>query len=254
MLTKRKMTVIGLLVVLPVLVFAFGTQEQSDAESMDRQVEPQQASPQAAAGADTLPLQQAFGLPVASQDGTVQGRIQDFVFDQSGAIRYLVIGFQREAQNQPDRQGAAAPQADQAARPRASGAEARLVPAFRMTFEGQQAVVRLTSEEIQGLPALENGNLPEDIREQNLILGSLLLSDWSVVGQNGEEIGRVGDVLLNLTGKRWVSLAVSPSGILGLSEPLYEVPAGAVTQVNAPQQILVLDIAAGELQQFAGFD
>lgn len=280
----RKTIVLVLILALPAFLFAFGTQESGEqaGEQAEQQAEQpadqetaQQPADQAAQPADqqmaaaaNLRLEDAIGMTAASEDGSVQGQIQDFVFSSAGDISHVVISFQpagaaagEETQPaQPADQGEVAQAeqpADQAAQPaqpadqQMAAAGAYLVPADRVTFEADRAVVQVTQDEIQSLPAMQDGNLPQDVA-QGSILGSQL-SNWNVVGQQGEEIGQVQGAMLNLAEKRWEYLAVAPAGVLGLSEQYYAVPADAVSEINPDQSQIMLSVTADQFGQYMGF-
>jgi sporulation protein YlmC with PRC-barrel domain len=272
----RKTIVLVLILALPAFLFAFGTQESGEqageqAEQPAEQPADQEAAQQPAdqatqpaeqaqppaeqqmAAATNLRLEDAIGMTAASEDGSVQGQIQDFVFSSAGDISHVVISFQPAgaaagAEAQP------AQPADQAAQPadqQAVAAGAQLVTADRVTFEADRAVVQVTQDEIQSLPSMQDGALPQDVA-QGSILGSQL-SNWSVVGQQGEEIGQVQGAMLNLAEKRWEYLAVAPAGVLGLAEQYYAVPADAISEINPDQSQITLSIAADQFGQYTGF-
>lgn len=263
MLFKRKATILALLLVIPVLLFAFGTQEQEAQQPAEEAEQPaaqaeqpaeqaQQPAEQQMAAANVR-LQEAIGMTAASQDGSVQGTIQDFVFSSDGSISHVAISFQPAGAAAPAEQAPAEQPAEQAPaeQPMAAG-EIRLVTADKVTFEAQQAVLQVTQDEIQGLPTMQAGSLPQDLAGQNMVLGSQL-SNWSVVGQNGEELGQVADAMLNLSDKRWEYLAVTPAGVLGLAEQYYAVPADAVSQIDPAQSRITLNVTPDQFGQYQGF-
>lgn len=190
-------------------------------------VPPNQAAPP---GAAQDPTQAPGQEPDAAQDGTAQDRA---------------------AQPAP---GTAVPGAVAPALVR------HLVPIERATFGGPDQITSLdlNAEELEGLPVLpEADGLPADIgdggAEARHILGTRL-RDFTFVDSQGEQIGGVDDIVLDLEQHRVAYIALATGGFLGLGQALHAIPMDAVTELNTEEEQIVVGISREQLDEREGFD
>ncbi len=267
-MTRHKMfAVLIVLAALPAFLFA---QQAAD-----------QQGPPSGAGAAQDQLNRKFSDLVKTnaqdQSGDLRVDIHDVVFTNDGRITHLVVSLagnvqdQRQApvgqtQNDGTQAGQAeAPgygtnpsAADQTAA--GTGGDNRyLVPVDRFTFgtAEQAIVVKLSRQELQGLPTLQNGLLPADLGQaggqaQHLLASSV--KDYKVFSRENQNLGGVNDLMLDLKGQKVAYIALAAGGVLGIGEKLYAVPLSAVSRLDTDQKTVVVDISETQLKANPGFD
>lgn len=75
----------------------------------------------------------------------------------------------------------------------------------------------------------------------------------SVVNPQGEELGKIEEVMLDVDGERIAYAVVSFGGFLGMGDKLFAVPWGAL-RVDAEKECLVLNTSKERLEEAPGFD
>jgi sporulation protein YlmC with PRC-barrel domain len=119
------------------------------------------------------------------------------------------------------------------------------------------ASLDLSAEELRDQPALTDGELPATIAgaegEAQHILGTRL-RDYTFVNPQGEKVGSVDDLMLDLQQHRVIYLALASGGLLGSGVKLLTVPMGAITEWNRDEQRVVVDFSKEQVEQAEGFD
>jgi sporulation protein YlmC with PRC-barrel domain len=203
MYSFKKMSALALLLVIPAMLFAFGSAEDQ-AETVEQPVEQAQAADQPAA--DQPPAGQAMsagdqymhrlsdlvGSEWANEAGDFQGSIEDAVITTDGNITHLVVSVseaegeaaaveQAPADGQvasgdqaaapgtvPAEPGAPAATADQEVAQAEVQGDRYLVPVDRFTFGAtadQRTVANFTQDELTGFDRIEDDQLPATISE-----------------------------------------------------------------------------------------
>lgn len=74
-----------------------------------------------------------------------------------------------------------------------------------------------------------------------------------VVGKAGKELGKVEEVMLNLTTGTITYLVLSTGGILGIGDKFFAIPLERLT-FDAEERVFYLDIDRRKLKKMRGFD
>lgn len=189
-----------------------------------------QETPPAEQAGMTARLDDIMSMQVASQDGSVQATISDLVLSAAGDIAHFAIQTQ--------------------------DGQTYVVPADQITVEGEQVTLQAGQDQLQQFPTMEGDQLPEEVAmaedgTQNILANQL--QGASLVAQDGQELGQVEGAMFNLQELRVEYLGVAPSGVLGLSQPLYAVPPDAIQEINAEQGQITANIGADQFGQYQGF-
>jgi sporulation protein YlmC with PRC-barrel domain len=86
-----------------------------------------------------------------------------------------------------------------------------------------------------------------DLMAATLIIGS------KVKGKNGKVVGKVEEIILDLTSDSISYLVVSSGGMLGIGDKFFAVPLSALT-IDPEERTFYLDVSKRELKRHAGFD
>jgi sporulation protein YlmC with PRC-barrel domain len=176
-----------------------------------------------------------------NRTGGIEGEVEDAVITMGGAVTHLVIRV-TEAGERLD-----------------LDRERFLIPIDRMAAgaaENALVILDLDPRELLDLPVLDDGELPGELAARldsvQPILGRDLL-DFAFIDAEGEKVGDVKDIVLNLTARRVMYLALSRSGFLGLGESLFAIPLEAVTSVDLNDRQLILGFTGNRLEERRGF-
>jgi sporulation protein YlmC with PRC-barrel domain len=108
--------------------------------------------------------------------------------------------------------------------------------------QGQQQGARI----VQRQPEQRSGPGPE-------VMAADTLQGDEVVNPQGEKLGKIEDIMLDVGSARIAYAVLSFGGILGIGEKLFAIPWSALT-LDTVQQCFVLDIAPDQLKNAPGFD
>jgi hypothetical protein len=85
------------------------------------------------------------------------------------------------------------------------------------------------------------------------ILAASTLAGNAVVNTQGEDLGKITEIMIDVTGG-WIAYAVlSSGGLLGIGDKLHAIPWAALL-LDVERQRFVLDVDAERLKQAPGFD
>lgn len=251
-------------------------QAGQEAEQAVEQATQQDQPP--AGGMTVRRLDELAGTPIASQDGEVEGSIQDVVITSQGDLTHLVVEVaQAPAEGEaPAEQAPPAEEAPAEEAPPAGEAPAEpegqaqtavpavdqyLVPFDSVTFgqPNQAATLDMGLQDLQAQPALQDGRLPAEIsaaadQEQVRYLLGSEVEGYTFIGQDGEEIGEVEGIMLDLAQARVSYLALATGGFLGLGEKLITVPVDSITEWNLDEERLLTSLTNEQIDQAEGFD
>jgi sporulation protein YlmC with PRC-barrel domain len=219
MTRHRLFTVMILFLAAPALMFA------QQAQQPVQPAVPGQEQP----GQEAMRVQDLMGMQVASQDQSLQGTGDDFVFSQQGDLTHLVVSFLQQAEV----------------------GQRYLVPAEQVSMEEQQIIVQVTEQELAQLDTIEADQLPQELAQEHFL--ATRLQEYSVTGTDGQELGRIEGAMVNLQQMRLEYMAVSPAGELGLAEQLYAVSPEHIEQIDAQQNRITLSVGRQEFEQLQGF-
>jgi sporulation protein YlmC with PRC-barrel domain len=104
----------------------------------------------------------------------------------------------------------------------------------------------LHSDKFVGEPAAGRGPGPE-------VMGASTLSGDSVVDRNGESLGEIKEIMVDVPTGRVAYAVLSFGGFLGMGDKLFAVPWSALT-LDADQKQFVLDVDRSRLKDAPGFD
>jgi len=85
------------------------------------------------------------------------------------------------------------------------------------------------------------------------VMGAGTLTGDDVVNRQGEKLGRVEEIMLDVPTGRIAYAVLSSGGFLGIGDKLFAIPWGALT-LDPENRCFVLDIAKERLEQAPGFD
>ncbi len=176
-----------------------------------------------------------------SRTGGISGRVRDVVFAPDGTIASLVVRVTEVGQGLriDDRDF--------------------LIPIQRMTAgfgENDLVILDLTTRDLLDLPYLQNGRLPLPIAGQATgpsILGRDLL-DYSFIGAQGQGLGGVRDVVLNLPERRVAYLAMDQGGFLGIGQRLFAIPLGSIVSIDSRARQLIVSISRDQMRDLPTID
>lgn len=92
-----------------------------------------------------------------------------------------------------------------------------------------------------------NANRPVQILTATSIIGD------KVINREGEDIGEISDIMINILDGNIEYLIIEFGGFLGVGEKLFAVPFSAV-KLNAKDQNFTLDVEKSFLESAPGFD
>jgi uncharacterized protein YrrD len=72
--------------------------------------------------------------------------------------------------------------------------------------------------------------------------------------QDGEKLGKIEDVMLNLQDKSIAYLGLGTGGVLGIGQKLFAVPLDAVTGWNTEERQIMVQANKDQLKEREGFD
>jgi sporulation protein YlmC with PRC-barrel domain len=85
-----------------------------------------------------------------------------------------------------------------------------------------------------------------------LMLASAL-ADTEVVNREGENLGTIDEIMLDVLLGRIAYAVLSSGGFLGIGEKLFAIPWGALTW-DTENQFFILDVSKDRLERAPGFD
>ena len=85
-----------------------------------------------------------------------------------------------------------------------------------------------------------------------LMLASTLVGN-EVVNREGEQLGTVEEIMLDVPMGRIAYAVLSSGGFLGIGEKLFAIPWGALT-LDTENKFFILDVSKERLEQAPGFD
>lgn len=88
---------------------------------------------------------------------------------------------------------------------------------------------------------------------QPIVLSASSINGDEVVNKQGEDLGKIEDVMVDVDSGRVAYAVLSFGGFLGMGDKLFAVPWGALT-VDADKKCLVLDESKDRLKEAPGFD
>ncbi len=220
-------------------------------------------------------LGQELNAPITNRSGDLSGTVQDLLIDNNGGIRFYVVSLAQGANaNTQNNQG--------------MSGTAYLVPVEqvrwnagegRFTFDlgandlGKlrtvQGEVASAANQAGGVlnptaPAVKQGENTGAAAEQgttggNIVGGSIsyvsvrTLIGSEVVNDQGDSIGRIEDVVVNIPQSRVQYMAVSAAGELGVGERYYALPMRTFLGLNTQTHEAVVGISTEDFRGNAGF-
>jgi hypothetical protein len=79
------------------------------------------------------------------------------------------------------------------------------------------------------------------------------LADTEVVNREGEKLGTIDEIMLDVLLGRIAYAVLSSGGFLGIGEKLFAIPWGALTW-DTENQFFILDVSKDRLERAPGFD
>ncbi|MFN3596955.1 MAG: PRC-barrel domain-containing protein [Rubricoccaceae bacterium] len=86
-----------------------------------------------------------------------------------------------------------------------------------------------------------------------MVLSSSSITGNSVVNPQGESLGDIKDLMIDVSDGRVVYAVLSFGGFLGLGDKLFAVPLNAL-QLDTERERFVLDVSREQLENAPGFD
>ena len=87
----------------------------------------------------------------------------------------------------------------------------------------------------------------------NKVVSATSVTGDAVTNLNGERLGRIEDIVLDLSSGRVAYAVLSFGGFLGIGDKLFAVPWGAM-HLDSDQKEFVLDVSKETLEEAEGFD
>jgi sporulation protein YlmC with PRC-barrel domain len=87
----------------------------------------------------------------------------------------------------------------------------------------------------------------------NKVVPASSVTGDAVVNSSGEHLGRIEDLVLDLSSGRVAYAVLSFGGFLGLGDKLFAVPWGAM-RLDADHKLFLLDLSRQDLEEADGFD
>lgn len=91
----------------------------------------------------------------------------------------------------------------------------------------------------------------DKLRPQALSASSLIGD--GVVNPQGEDLGKVDEIMIDINSGRVAYVVLSVGGVLGMGDKLFAIPWDAVT-IDTDRQVFVLNVAKQTLEKAPGFD
>jgi sporulation protein YlmC with PRC-barrel domain len=85
------------------------------------------------------------------------------------------------------------------------------------------------------------------------VMGASTLDDSQVMSSDGEHVGKIADIMLDMRGGRIAYAVLSSGGFLGLGDTLHAIPWSALT-LDTDDKCFVLDAPAERIKNAPGFD
>lgn len=85
------------------------------------------------------------------------------------------------------------------------------------------------------------------------VMAAETLQGDDVINHQGEKLGSIEDIMLDVTSGKVAYAVLSFGGILGMGDKLFAIPWGALT-LDADRKCFVLDVPKDRLQNAPGFD
>ena len=85
------------------------------------------------------------------------------------------------------------------------------------------------------------------------VMAAETLQGDDVINHQGEKLGSIEDIMLDVSSGKVAYAVLSFGGILGMGDKLFAIPWGALT-LDADRKCFVLDVPKDRLQQAPGFD
>jgi sporulation protein YlmC with PRC-barrel domain len=106
---------------------------------------------------------------------------------------------------------------------------------------------------IPGIETQRSMNRRKNMSEQPTVLSATTVIGDKVVNPQGEDLGKIEEVMLDMNDDRIAYAVLSFGGFLGIGDKLFAVPWGAL-QLDAPNHRFVLNETRDRLKNAPGFD
>lgn len=104
----------------------------------------------------------------------------------------------------------------------------------------------MTTTRVRGGTSLASGPGPE-------VMAASTLEGDKVVNAEGEELGKITDIMLDVPSGKIAYAVLSFGGMLGIGDKLFAIPWQALT-LDAENKDFILDVAKEKLKAAPGFD
>ncbi len=165
-------------------------------------------------------------LSISDDRGAEIGSVEDVVITPDGRISHLIAGLDGFRDLEPGRY---------------------LVSADRLAPERNRITLRETQQSVR----IENDDQIRRQIGQGAILASRLM-EFDVMGSNGDSIGSIEDIVVDLQEGSVAYVALGSGGFLGLGEDLFAVPFDEL-QIDANRDTVSVDATEDQLEQAGGF-
>jgi sporulation protein YlmC with PRC-barrel domain len=85
------------------------------------------------------------------------------------------------------------------------------------------------------------------------VMAAATLDGNKVVTLDGEHVGKISDIMLDVRGGRIAYAVLSEGGFLGMGSTLHAIPWGALT-LNVDEKVFLVDLTAEQIKNAPGFD
>lgn len=85
------------------------------------------------------------------------------------------------------------------------------------------------------------------------VMAAATLDGNKVVTADGEHVGKISDIMLDVRSGRIAYAVLSEGGFLGMGTTLHAIPWGALT-LNVDEKLFLVDLMADEIKNSPGFD
>jgi sporulation protein YlmC with PRC-barrel domain len=228
-----------------------GQQQEQQQAQADQQQQTQEYIAQGVARFSKL-----RNINVQISRGDATGSINDLVVYPQGNTPFALVQFQQQGQ------------------------QSYVVPLQVISFNWQQqnAEINLSNDEINVLPSVQGGQLPDTSQQgwdrqwyqfwqdaegmqsyeqaegagSQAVLASQL-SDYSVRNNQGQDLGSIEDIVVHVQDRKVHYIALSSGGVLGIGGNLLALPMQNV-QLNQQENALVVNVTEQQLQNVQGFN
>jgi sporulation protein YlmC with PRC-barrel domain len=112
--------------------------------------------------------------------------------------------------------------------------------------------IAMTKETENKLSEIENHTNPNANRPLKVLTATSVIGD-KVENKTGEKIGKIKDIMLDITTGKIEYVVVEVGGFLEFNEKLFAIPFSAL-QLNSKKQLFILDIEKEFLKKAPGFE